>query len=474
VSAACDLAIVGAGPAGMAAAITAAQAGLTTVVLDEQPEPGGQIYRGIEQLAAHRPRHLQWLGADYTAGLELAQAFRKATVDYTDSAQVWQVEAQTTGCRVFYRRHGAVGILAAKKVLIAPGAMERPMPVPGWTLPGVLTCGAAQTVFKAHGLAPQGRFVLAGNGPLLLLLAVQLLRAGIKPSAILETQLNRRAALPHLPAFLTASGYLGKGLALLREIKAAGIAFHKGVTQLAIKGDTQVREIEFTCQGKTQTESADHVFLHQGVVPNGNLAWSLNLAHQWDEAQRCFRPTLDTWGRSSAASILVAGDAGGIVGAKGAEAMGQLAALAAAADLGIISSAACHERARSTRAALDKQLAVRPFLDALYRPHQRWIAPPDDDTVVCRCEEVRAGEIRRLVTEQQCPGPNQMKAFVRCGMGPCQGRLCGLTTVEIMAECRGVPVSEIGYYRIRPPVKPVTVGDLAALDVTPRYDAVGL
>lgn len=473
-STACDLAIVGAGPAGMAAAITAAQAGLAVVVLDEQPEPGGQIYRGIERLAANRPRHLQWLGADYGAGLDLAQAFRKTAIDYTDSAQVWQVEPAATGCRVFYRRHGAVGILAAKKVLIAPGAMERPMPLPGWTLPGVLTCGAAQTVLKAHGIAPKGRFVLAGSGPLLLLLAAQLLRAGIKPVAILETPLNRRAALPHLPAFVTSPGYLGKGLALLREIKAAGVAFHKGVTRLAIKGDTQVREVEFSCQGKTQTESVDHVFLHQGVVPNGNLAWSLNLAHQWDEAQRCFRPTLDAWGRSSAASLLVAGDAGGIVGAAGAQAMGQIAACAAAADLGKLNADECQRRTSGARAALAQQRAARPFLDALYRPHQQWIAPPDDDTVVCRCEEVRAGEIRRLVTQQQCPGPNQMKAFARCGMGPCQGRLCGLTAVEIIAECRGLPVSEIGYYRIRAPVKPVTVGDLATLDVTPRYDAVGL
>lgn len=473
-SAACDLAIVGAGPAGMAAAVTAAQSGLTTVVLDEQPEPGGQIYRGIERLAAHRPQHLQWLGADYAAGLELAQRFRKAAFDYTDSAQVWQVEPAATGCRVFYRRHGAVGILAAKKVLIAPGAMERPMPVSGWTLPGVLTCGAVQTVFKAHGLAPQGRFVLAGSGPLLLLLAAQLLRAGKKPAALLETTINRRAALPHLPAFLSAPGYVGKGLGLLRELKAAGIAMHKSVTQLAIKGDTQVREIEFTCRGKTQTLSADQVFLHQGVVPNGNLAWSLNLAHQWDEAQRCFRPTLDAWGRSSAAAVLVAGDAGGIVGAQGAQAMGELAALAAAADLGKLNASECQQRASSARAALDKHRAARPFLDALYRPHQRWVAPPDDDTMVCRCEEIRAGEIRRLVKHQQCPGPNQMKAFARCGMGPCQGRLCGLTAVEIIAECRGLPVGDIGYYRIRPPVKPVTVGDLAALDVTPRYDAVGL
>jgi NADPH-dependent 2,4-dienoyl-CoA reductase/sulfur reductase-like enzyme len=472
-SAAFDLAIVGAGPAGMAAAITASELGLSVAVLDEQPEPGGQIYRGVERLATTRPKQLAWLGPDYAAGLDLARAFRTSQVEYFDSTQVWQIEGES-GARLFYKRNGAVGILTAGKFLIAPGAMERPMPIPGWTLPGVMTCGAAQTLLKANGVVPQGRFVLAGCGPLLLLLAAQLVRAGIKPAAILETEINRWAALPHLPGFLAAPGYMSKGLGLLRELKAAGIAYHKGITQLAIKGDTQAREIEYTCGGVTRSEPVDLVLLHQGVVPNGNLAWAMRLAHEWDEVQRTFRPAIDACGRSSNPAVLVAGDAGGIVGAKGAEAMGRVAACAVASDSGKISAGAAGERANDARAELAKHRGARPFLDALYRPRQQWVAPPDADTMVCRCEEVRAGEIRRLVTEQLCPGPNQMKSFVRCGMGPCQGRLCGLTTVEIIAECRGLPVKDIGYYRIRPPIKPITVGDLATLDVPKRYDAVGL
>ena len=470
-TAGCDLIIVGAGPAGMAAAATAAELGLSITVLDEQPEPGGQIYRGVERVAATRSRHLSWLGPDYAAGLELVSAFRKSDIDYLDSAQVWQVEPEG---RVFYRRNGTVGILSGKIVLIAPGAMERPLPVPGWTLPGVLTCGAGQILLKANGLAPKGRFVLAGCGPLLLLLAAQLTRAGVKPAAILETTFKRRAAFPHLPGFLALPGYVGKGFAMLRELKAAGIPIYKGVTHLAMRGDTQVREIEFACGGVTHREAVDLVFLHQGVVPNGNLAWSIDLAHDWDDRQRSFHPRLDPWGRSSAPAIRVAGDAGGIVGAEGAEAMGRIVAWAAALDLGKLTVDVCNERARASRAVLNRHRAARPFLDALYRPDNHWIAPPDPDTMVCRCEEVRAGEIRRLVTGQNCPGPNQMKSFVRCGMGPCQGRLCGLTTVELIAECRGVPVSQVGYYRVRPPVKPVTVGDLATMDVATLDDAVGL
>lgn len=468
-----DVAIVGAGPAGMAAACTAAELRLRVAVLDEQPDPGGQIYRGVERLASSRPKHLEWLGPDYAAGLSLTQAFRKTSVDYFDCAQVWQIEGAAEG-RLFYKRNGIAGILTARKFLIAPGAMERPMPVPGWTLPGVMTCGAAQTVLKADGLVPKGRFILAGGGPLLLLLAAQMVRAGIKPAAILETEVNRWTALPRLPGFLAAPGYVSKGLGLLRELKAAGIPFHKGVTHLAIKGDTHAREVAFTCNGRTQTEPVDMVLLHQGVVPNGNLAWSMRLTHEWDDVQRAFRPALDAWGRSSNAAVLVAGDAGRIIGAKGAEAMGRIAAIAAAVDAGKISAEEAKERANDARCELAKHRGARPFLDALYRPQQQWVAPPDAETMVCRCEEVRAGDIRRLVTEQHCPGPNQMKSFVRCGMGPCQGRLCGLTAVELIAECRQVSVKDIGYYRIRSPIKPVTVGDLATLDVPKREDAVGL
>ena len=464
-----DLAIVGAGPAGLSAAIQAAASGLKVVLLDEQPVPGGQIYRNIEALAATRPAHLKWLGPDYAAGLTLLRRFRDCGVEYLPLAQVWQVGEDG---RVYYRREGAVGIVHAQKVLIATGAMERPLPVPGWTLPGVMSCGAGQTLLKASGLAPEGRFVLAGCGPLLLLLTAQLIRAGRPPAALLETSYDLWGALPHLPGMLGLPAYLLKGLTLLREIRAAGVPFHRGVTSLKIKGLDRAREIEFESGGRSFKEAVDLVFLHQGVVPNGNLALSTDIRHQWNDLQKCFCPELDAWGRSSRDTVRVAGDAGGIVGAVGAAAMGEVAGLTAAADLGRIQSAALDHRSAAARRVLARHRAARPFLDRLYRPQQQWLAPTDPDTVICRCEEIRAGDIRSLVAAHNCPGPNQLKSFMRCGMGPCQGRLCGLTAVELIAETRGQTPAEIGYYRIRAPIKPITLGDMAALDVPSHHDAI--
>jgi bacterioferritin-associated ferredoxin len=183
------------------------------------------------------------------------------------------------------------------------------------------------------------------------------------------------------------------------------------------------------------------------------------LAHAWDEAQLCWRPVVDEWGRTELLNVAIAGDAAGIAGAGAAALTGRLAALDAAHLIGRIDTAERGRRAAPIRAILARERAIRPFLDALYRPADGVLDPPDEVTV-CRCEEVTAGQIRRAV-RLGAPGPNQVKAFVRCGMGPCQGRLCGPVASTVIARARGLPVAEIGAFRPRAPYKPITVGALA-------------
>ncbi|MCC7485173.1 MAG: FAD-dependent oxidoreductase [Burkholderiales bacterium] len=458
----CELAVVGAGPAGMAAAIAAAELGVTVTVFDEQPEPGGQIYRGVERVATMRPSHLALLGEDYAAGLALVRRFRAARVDYRARSAVWCLEPELT---VRFRDAAGAGAVGARQIILATGALERPMPLPGWTLPGVMTCGGAQVLLKSAAIVPEGRVVIAGSGPLLYLVATQLVRAGVKPAALLESTTHLGAALPHVPPFVLAPGYLSKGMSMMGAVRGAGVPIRRGVRALRIAGGERAQRVEYEWRGARHAEPADVVLLHQGVVPNVNLALAARCEHVWDDRGRAFRPRLDNWGVTSVPGVRVAGDGGGIIGAKAAESAGTLAALGAAHALGRISAAERDRRSTAARRELARHLDARPFLDTMYRPAQEYLAPRDPATIVCRCEEVTAGEIRRLVTEQGCPGPNQMKAFVRCGMGPCQGRLCGLTVTELIAECRGVPQGEVGYFRIRPPVKPVTVGDLATLDL---------
>ena len=456
-----DLVIIGAGPAGLAAARQAAGLGLSVTLLDEQAEPGGQIYRAIGSVLGSRPETLKALGSDYAEGAGLADGIREAAVDYRPGSTVWNIGPDLA---VHYSTGSASGSIRPQAVLAATGAVERAVPIPGWTLPGVLTAGALQIMLKGQGLVPDGRLVLAGGGPLLILLATQLIAAGSPPAAIVET-VPRGAllsALRHLPGALGAPDYLRKGLAMIRAIKAAGIPYHREATGLRIDGNGKAEALSFSRGGDRIVIEADIVALHQGVVPNQQISRLLGCDHRWDSRQRCFHPTLDPWGATSVDGLYVAGDSGGIGGARVAAIQGRLSALAIAARLGRIDKQERNNRAAADRAALRRQQAIRPLLDTLYPPSPE-VLKPDDDVMVCRCEEVTVGALRASVREG-CPGPNQAKAYLRCGMGPCQGRICGLPVTEIIADARGLSPAEIGYYRIRPPLKPITLAELSALD----------
>jgi NADPH-dependent 2,4-dienoyl-CoA reductase/sulfur reductase-like enzyme len=447
-----DFAVIGAGPAGMAAATLAAELGLDTVLIDEQDAPGGQIYRGIEHAADESP-----LGCDYLAGRRLATAFRESVATYRPATTVWHIDPDGTLSLI---SSGGSETVRARRILVATGAIERPVPIPGWTLPGVMTAGAAQIMLKTGDLVPAGRTVLAGQGPLSWLVAAQLIRAGAPPSLILETTLlrNYHAAGHLLPSVLwPARRALRKGLSLIREVKRAGIPIRRGITGLSALGRERLQSVAWD-GGEI---AADLLLLHEGVIPNTQISLALQLEHRWDEAQLCWRPVVDEWGATGLPAIAIAGDGGGIAGAEAAALSGRLAALDAAAFLDKIDPAERDRRARPIRVALRRELAVRPFLDRLYRPAPSVLVPADD-IIACRCEEVTVAQIRRAA-RLGAQGPNQAKAFTRCGMGPCQGRICGPIVSAVMADTLGKPIAEIGAYRPRAPYKPITLGALSGL-----------
>ena len=453
-----DLVIVGAGPAGMACALDAARAGLDVLVLDENPLPGGQIYRNVGRSPLP---DAALLGDDYTAGADLVGRFAQARLRYWPDTLVWQV---TRALEIsFTRRSGvaASGQIKAKAVVIANGAYERPCPVPGWTLPGVMGVGAAQTLFKSSAMLPDVPVVLAGSGPLMYLFAWQLIQANRAPAAILDTTPSRNYwhALADLPGALRTPAYLLKGRRLLNAIRRSGIPHIRNVAQLSVEGDARAESVQYTAKGRVSTLAANIVLLHQGVVSNVQLTRSIGCEHRWDEAQLCWHPCTDAWGETTVPNLFVAGDGSGIHGAIAARTAGALTALTVSHRLGALGRDSRDEQAAPLRRQLDRHRAVRPFLDTLYRPADAFRRPADE-TIVCRCEEVSAGEIRAMA-RLGCTGPNQSKSFSRCGMGPCQGRLCGLTVAELLAEAHAKPVAEVGYYRIRPPIKPVSLRDLA-------------
>jgi len=453
------LIVIGAGPAGMAAAATASELGLRVALVDEQPRPGGQIYRNVGFVD---PSVKTLLGPDYAAGHALVERLGRANVDVHVGALVWDIDEDRI---VTLHKSGQSERLRAPHLLVATGALERPSPIRGWTLPGVMNAGAAQIALKSGPSVPDGRIVLAGTGPLLLLVACQLLSAGAKVTALVETapRTNFVPALRALPGALRTPGLLLKGLRMLAKLRLSGVAWYRQATELAIDGDWRAREFRFRHDGREVILPADVVLLHHGVVPNSQLTRLLCLEHKWDAAQLAWRPSRDAWGLTALDGVWIAGDGGGIEGARAAEASGTLAALGIAYTFGRINDVERESRARGWRKMLARERAVRPFLDALYRP-PKWIGSPPDDTMVCRCEEVTAGKVREMAG-LGCTGPNQTKFFSRCGMGPCQGRLCGLTVSQILAEARHENPQQIGAYRVRAPIKPIPLHSVAALDL---------
>jgi NADPH-dependent 2,4-dienoyl-CoA reductase/sulfur reductase-like enzyme len=234
-----------------------------------------------------------------------------------------------------------------------------------------------------------------------------------------------------------------------------------GVTALRAEGEGGLARVVYARGGSETAMPADLLLLHQGVAPNLNLANAIGCAQDWDDAQLCFRPRVDDWFASTVEGVSIAGDGAGIAGAEAAEERGRIAALGAALRLGRIAATQAANEVAGPRFALDRAERGRAFLDALYKPAAQFRVP-SGETIVCRCEEVSANQIVDAV-KLGVTGPNQMKSFLRCGMGPCQGRLCGLTVTELIAQARGVTPDEVGYYRLRPPVKPITLAELAAM-----------
>lgn len=450
-----DLVIIGAGPAGMGAALEAREAGLSAVVVDEQVRPGGQIYRNVEHATDSAKRVL---GKDYAGGKALVAAFRRSQAHYIPEATVCHV---TDALALGLLTRDGLEIVSGKRIVVAAGAMERPFPIPGWTLPGVLSAGGVQANLKANGAAPQGKVVMVGTGPLSYLVATQLLDSGLCELAFLDTtpRSNYLEAMRELPQALLAGNDLLKGLSLLARLRAAARPYQSAIDAMEITGTERAAAVCFSAHGRRGRLDADWVILHQGVVPNTQITQALQCDHAWNPQQLCWQPKTDAWGNTSRPGIMVAGDNLGIIGAYAAEQSGRLSALQAAVELGRLSPSARDARAGKARAALRHHLRIRAFLDALYRPAAGFRVP-SGKTVVCRCEDITATQVAEAVA-LGCRGPDQTKFFTRCGMGPCQGRYCGLTVSELIASRTGLPMERVGYYRIRQPIKPIRLSALA-------------
>ncbi|SDN42704.1 NAD(P)/FAD-dependent oxidoreductase [Ensifer sp. YR511] len=452
-----DLAIVGAGPAGMAAAIEAASHGLRVVVFDDQVAPGGQIYRDIESCP---PDRMAALGPSYAVGRKLVSKFRTAGIEYHSGHQVWSVDPAGY---LFTLSNGAARRWAWRRLLVATGAMERSIPRPGWLLPGVRTVGAAQIMLKAGGLLPEPDTWIVGCGPLPLLFINQLRSAGVTIAGYIDTtpSENYRKAVAAVPSMLGDVRSLLYGLKYQWNARRMKMRYVTGASKIAVEGERQVEALSFVRAGRRERYDTANILFHEGVMPAVRIFGAIGCELGWYSIQRYFRPRLDGEGRSTSENVYVAGDAGGIEGAEAAEKSGRLAALAIAEGL-LGSDPIRRSSLAHWHLARRKAKALRPFLDRLYSPRDS-ASSIGDNEVVCRCEAVTAGTIRHVLRDG-ARGVNELKAYTRTGMGPCQGQTCGQIISQIVADELSISPSEAGLFRSRPPLRSITVEQLANID----------
>ena len=440
--------VVGAGPAGVRAAQTLAEADLRPVVVDEAPISGGQIYR--RQPALFRRSYETLYGFEAARAKALHDSFDRLAdqVDYRPETLAWNVFDGA----LHTMRDGVAGKLPFDALILATGATDRLLPVKGWTLPGCYSLGAAQIALKAQACAIGRRVVFVGTGPLLYLVSYQYAKAGVAVAAVLDTSPagGQVRALPHLAR---RPALLAKGLYYRAQLLIRGVPVHSGVTPVEIEGGDGVASVRFRIGDGPQRQIAcDAVGMGFHLRSETQLADLAHCAFAFDEALGQWAPQTDRDGRSSVAGVYLAGDGARILGADAAEVSGQLAALAALQDLGRPVAAAQIDRLRRRQQTME---AFRRGLATAFPWPAQLARGVADDVLVCRCEAITAGDLRGAATRKGAPELNRAKALVRVGMGRCQGRFCGAAAAEILAHTRGEALPSVGRLRGQAPVKPL-------------------
>lgn len=437
--------IVGAGPAGISAARTLLDHGITPCLVDESLRGGGQIYRRQPANFQRSPKQLYGFEAAKATAVHRTLDELAPLIDYRPETLVWNAEDG----RLDMLNNGHAESVEYARIIVATGATDRILPVPGWTLPGVYSLGAAQIALKFQGCAIGERVALCGSGPLLYLVAYQYAKAGAKVVAVLDSA-PFSAQCRAVPALLGQPATLAKGIYYRAWLTAHGVPVHQDATLQQIDGEQRVRGIRW---GKRVLECDAVAFAH-ALRSETQLADLLGCEFAWNSLNRAWLPQRDSAGRSSVSGVYLAGDGAGIMGADAAQMAGERAALAVLEDSGVAIDPL-------RPALLEQQLAgiqrFRQGLETAFPFPEQWAAQAPDELILCRCEEVSVGDVRAVVDEGHWE-INRVKAHCRVGMGRCQGRMCGLAAAEVVAERSGRAIHDVGRLRGQAPIKPLPFG----------------
>ena len=439
------LVVVGGGPAGVMAAVEASRWGMRVTLVDEQLAVGGQYFRARQSsLDTGGPRYLE----------------RQApSVDLRLGTSVFDAPAE--GSLSTWHPQVGASALGYDALVLATGAYDRPVAIPGWTLPGVMTAGGAHSLAKGHHVVPGRGVVVAGAGPFLLEVADALQGQGCRVTVVEATR--PRDAISGLPALLRAPAILTQAAGYLGRQAARRWAARYGQVVTAIHGSARVEAVSIArvnadwrpMPGSEQLLAADAVCLGFGFVPHVDLAQLLGCGLAYDAVGAGFVVATDDAMRTSIPGVYAAGESVGIAGMRVARLRGRLAGLSAALDAGLLSTRRFAEERRGIQSGLVRYLRVSDWMNRTYRPRDGLWDVANDETVICRCEDVVRREVDRAL-EMTAPSPMAVKTITRVGMGLCQGRMCGPYLVESLRSRHGFAVpTGARPWSVRPPVGPV-------------------
>ena len=456
-----ELAVIGAGPAGLAAAGQAAELGLSVTLIDTFALPGGQYYK-------QTPPELGETAPPDASARELLAGVDQEGVRLLSGTSVWGIFPENDAYTLcLYGPPATPRRLQAQTVILAPGAYDRPAPFPGWTLPGVMTAGAAMAMVKHQHVLPGRRILLSGTGPLQLVLAQRLIDAGADVVGVLDTSSFPWSGWRHAGAVWGQWARLREGWDAFRAMLGAGVSIRWGHCVLSAEGEGRVEQAligpapgQDGGSGRTasskETLSVDAICLGHGFVPAVQLSRLAGCEHRYQPVQRSYVPVRNGELQTTLAGLYVAGDGAGIGGKDVAQCEGRLAALGAARKLGREVDAG---KVSDVQQALNRQRRFAAVLDALFPTSAHLVDLLTDDTVLCRCEEITVGQIRRVIKEGATT-VSAIRMLTRTGMGRCQGRMCGIWVAELLARELNQPVEAAGQSTPRPPIVPVPLGGL--------------
>jgi NADPH-dependent 2,4-dienoyl-CoA reductase/sulfur reductase-like enzyme len=454
-----ELVVIGAGPAGMEAAISASQAGVKTVIIDSYPQAGGQYYKALPAaFTASRKSRAEKEG-DYLAA---QLATMPATKIY--NALAWGIfeEEKGEGWLVALDGPDAPKEVHAKMLILANGAYETPVAFPGWTLPGVITCGAALTLVKTWRVAPGKVALVTGTGPLLLSAAAHLIEAGVRVVGVCETTRILPKGILYGPTMLGQWHRLQEGAKYLSVMRRGQTPYKTGWSIVEARGKDHVEEAVIAkvdhnsvpIAGTEQTVKVDTVVSGYGLIPNTDLARMIGCKLEYNSKKGGWVPVRDETLQTSLPGVYMAGDGAGIGGAENSRLEGRIAGVAAALRAGKMSTRKAEEINRKMKPELAQQRRFGRLLGDLFSPKPGLTSLARDETIICRCEELNKKEILAAIADGG-ESVTWVKRMTRAGMGMCQGRSCGRQVAQLIAQQNGLDPGQVLPDTQRPPERPI-------------------